>query len=132
VADLSEIQASQSVKIAGASLVGSESYWVNSTPNGDLTATDTLKSGGTQGALTVGTSAVEIKVGGSALANRKVVTLHNNSNAIMYWGYTSGVTTSTGTPIQKGEERVWSASDVCTLYVISGSAGNNARITESP
>ena len=131
MADLSEIQASQSIKIAGASSTGAESNWVDSSATGDLFIRDTLKVGGTQGALTVGTSAVEVKVGASQLTNRKHVTLYNNSNTTIYWGLDSGVTTSTGTPIQKGEMVPWAAS-TATIYVIAGSAGNDTRITESP
>lgn len=131
MADLSEIQASQSVKIAGSSTSGLESYWVDASATNDLFTADTLKVGGTQGALTVGTTAVEVKVGVSQLANRKHVTLYNNSNTTMYWGLDSGVNTSTGTPIQKGEMVPWSAS-TATIYVIAGSAGNDARVTESP
>jgi len=131
MADLSEIQASQSIKIAGASSTGAESNWVDSSATGDLFTRDTLKVGGTQGSLTVGTSAVEVKVGASQLTNRKHVTLYNNSNTTIYWGLDSGVNTSTGTPIQKGEMVPWSAS-TATIYVIAGSAGNDARVTESP
>lgn len=131
MADLTENQSSQSVKISGASSAGSESYFVDASATNDLFTTDTLKAGGTQGALTVGTIAVEVKVGVSQLANRKHVTLYNNSNSVIYWGLDSGVTTSTGTPIQKGEMIPWSAS-TATIYVIAGSAGNDTRVTESP
>lgn len=132
MADLSEIQASQSIKIAGASASGTEGSWVDSSATGELFGVDALNAGGTQGAITVGTSAVEVKVGASALTNRKLVTLHNNSNATFYWGYTSGVTTSTGTPIFKDQVMFWAAKSSAPIYVITGSAGNNGRVTESP
>jgi len=130
MADLTDSQAAQNSKLIGASSAGIESNFVDASATGDLFIRDTLKVGGTQGALTVGTSAVEVKVGVSQLTNRKHVTLYNNSNTTIYWGLDSGVTTSTGTPIQKGEMVPWAAS-TATIYVIAGSAGNDTRITES-
>lgn len=130
MADLTDSQAAQNSKLIGASSAGIESNFVDASATGDLFIRDTLKVGGTQGALTVGTSAVEVKVGVSQLTNRKHVTLYNNSNKTIYWGLDSGVTTSTGTPIQKGEMVPWAAS-TATIYVIAGSAGNDTRITES-
>lgn len=92
---------------------------------------DILSQGGVQATLTVGTSAVEVKVGGSPLEGRKEVTLFNNSNSILYWGYTNGVTTSTGTPIFKKQFITWTVSNTQPIYVIAGSASNNTRITEA-
>lgn len=86
---------------------------------------------GVESALTVGTSAVEIRVGGSRLANRKSVTLYNNAFVNMFWGYTSGVTTTTGTPITPGTLNSWASSDNNPIYVITTLAGQNSRITEA-
>lgn len=83
-----------------------------------------------QGAVTVGTSAVEAKVGASKLENRKSLTVYNNSNSTIYWGYTSGVTTSTGTPIFKSQFYDWDIGDQQAVYLIAGSASNNVRVTE--
>jgi len=92
---------------------------------------DILNSGTSlEGTLTVGTSAVEIKVGVNRLTNRELVTLYNSSNSVMYWGFTSSVTTSTGTPIEKNQFVTWAVGDVQTVYVIASSVGNIARITE--
>jgi hypothetical protein len=92
---------------------------------------DILNSSGTQGALVVGTTAVEVKVGASRLEGRKEVTLLNNSNTTIYWGYTNAVTVSTGTAILKNQMVTWSCGDNLSIYVIAGSAGNNCRITEA-
>ena len=91
---------------------------------------DIINNSGVYGTLTVGTSAVEIKVGGSVLAGRKNVTLFNNSNSTIYWGYSNAVTTSTGTPIVKNQFASWSVGESVSIWVIAGSAGNNTRITE--
>lgn len=92
---------------------------------------DIINNSGVEGSLTVGTTAVEVKVGASKLEGRKQVSLYNNSNNIIYFGYTNSVTTSTGMPILKNQMITWDAGDILTIYVIAGSAGNNCRITEA-
>jgi hypothetical protein len=52
--------------------------------------------------LTVGTSAVELKVGASALANRKYVTMRPKDNTI-YFGFSNAVTSTTGMKMFKDE-----------------------------
>lgn len=131
MADLNEIQAAQSIKIIGADGTGSETTPVSSTLNGDINSADTIRVGGIQGTLTVGTSAVELKVGGSRLANRKLASVFNDSNSIIYYGYTDAVTISTGTPIFKNQFVEWAINDSTTVYLIADSAGNNTRITEA-
>lgn len=95
------------------------------------TVRDILNKTGDQGSLAVGVSAVEIKVGASRLAGRKSVTLYNNSNQTVFWGYTSGVTTSSGTPIEKSQFVTWEVGEDLAVFVIAATAGNNVRITEA-
>jgi hypothetical protein len=98
----------------------------------DLTATaDVLNKSGTQGAVSVGTSAVAARVGASNLANRKVLTVYNNSSGIVYWGYTNAVIVATGTPILKNQMSTWTVGQDVTVYLIAGSAGNDCRVTEA-
>lgn len=101
------------------------------TSEGEALNQDIIQTEGTQGALTVGTSSVEVKVGANRLANRKSVTIYNNSSRDVFWGYTSGVTATTGTPIKRNEFAVFRVSDQVTLYVIAASANNDVRITEA-
>jgi hypothetical protein len=106
-------------------------YDSNKTYSNDQTATsDILYVEGVEGSLTVGTTPVEVRVGSSALEGRKIVTLFNNSNSTIFWGFTSGVTISTGTPIVKNQFVTWDVSQNVSIYVVAGSAGNNTRITE--
>lgn len=131
MADLTDLQAAQSIKIAGSSATGVETNAVNSSVNGDLFHQDLLQtSTSVQGTLTVGTSAVELKVGGSPLVSRKLATIDNSSSAIIYWGFTSGVTTSTGIRIFKDTQASWAVSETTKIYLIAGSAGNVTRIAE--
>lgn len=99
--------------------------------NSNLKVVDNLDGAGTQAALTVGTTAVLVNVSGTNLANRKNVTLYNNSLVTIYWGYTNAVTTSTGTPIISTQMAVWDAGPNTNIYAIAGTASNNTRITES-
>ena len=131
MADLSDIQAAQSVKIIGSDSLGSETTPVSSNGNGKLNTAEISNNGGTQGSLTVGTTSVELKVGGSALTDRISATAYNDGSQIVYWGYTSGVTISTGTPIFKKQLVQWSVGPGTSIYLISDTAGQDVRITES-
>jgi len=131
MADIGDINATEAVRIVGSDSLGAEQTPVSSTSNGDLNIADISNNGGVEGAITVGTSATLAKVGASNLANRKTLTVFNNSNSTIYWGYTSGITTSTGTPIFKNQLAVWDVGPNTSVYLIAGSAGNNVRITEN-
>lgn len=131
MADLTDIQAAESVKIIGSTSTGVETTPVKSRPNGDLAVSDLLTVGGTQANLVVGTTAVEVKVGANKLTNRKLVTVLP-VDSVLYFGWSIGVTTSTGTPIQKNQLAQFAIDDTATLYLISATAAKNARITESP
>lgn len=131
MADLSGLEASQSVKIAGADSSGGETNYVNATSLGELKTSDTITGAGAEGALTVGTTAVEAKVGAAALTNRKLLTIFNNSGTTIYWGRTSSVTTSSGTPVFEKQFFTFEFSSDAPVYLIAGTAGNNVRITES-
>jgi hypothetical protein len=100
--------------------------------NDSASVTDVINNGtGTEGALIVGLTAVEIKVGASKLADRKTVSLFNNSNSTIYWGWSSLVTIATGTPIFKNQFATWEAGQNQAIHVIAATAGNNTRVTEA-
>lgn len=150
MSDLTDLQAAITTKIAGSGISGTETNFVNADANGnmfinlrdgsgnetgtianELNVSDSLNtSNGNQGALTVGTTAVLVAVSGTNLVNRKNATLYNNSTVVMYWGYTNAVTISTGTPIVPSQMAFWDAGPAANIYIIAGTAGNNARITE--
>lgn len=131
MADLNEIQAAQSIKIIGADATATETTPVNATNTGNLLTADIINAGtGVQGAVTVSTTAVEVKVGVSRLANRKSLTAHNNSSATLYWGYTSGVTVANGTPLFKDQFISWDVGEDQPIFMIAGSGSNNVRVTE--
>ena len=98
---------------------------------GEAQASDILNNQGTQGALTVGTTAVEVKVNTQRLADRKSVTVYNNNNKNIFWGWDSSVTALTGTPIPRGALQTFRVGDNITVYLVAENAGNDVRITEA-
>lgn len=80
------------------------------------------------GAITVGTSAVEAKVGASRIELRQRLRIYNDSNSTIYFG-PSGVTTSTGEPLFKKQWIELEFGDI-GVFVIAGSSGNNVIIQE--
>jgi len=74
----------------------------------------------TSTAISVGTSAVEAKVGAIALASRKFVSV-TPTNGIVYFGSDASVTTATGTPIQSTVTASFSFSDNAPVYLIADS-----------
>lgn len=89
MADLNEKDASTTTKIVGASSAGAESTYINATANGDMSVADLLNVGASQTTLSVSTTAVEGKVGGSNLANRKRILIQCQT-ANMTYGFSSG------------------------------------------
>ena len=90
---------------------------------------DHVNDSAVYGTLTVGTDAVLVKVGGSPLPKRKLVTMQANDNKI-YWGYDSSVTTTTGTRIFKDQYVPLQVGPDITVYVIADGAGKTLRIGE--
>jgi len=81
--------------------------------------------------LSVGSTQIEAKVGGSRDEKRQLVILYNDSNNTVYYGPT-GVATSganKGIPIEKRQEVAVPVGDV-GLYLIAGSSGNNVICQE--
>ena len=88
MADLSDLQAAQTIKIAGADASGIENTYIKATSNGELTTCDVLLYGGVDAVINLTTAAVELKVGGSALVNRKYVILEGQA-ANIKWGFSN-------------------------------------------
>jgi hypothetical protein len=96
-----------------------------------LRTSDVLNSAiGTQGALSIGTDASEVKVGNFRLIGRKSLSVYNNGSVVIYWGYNPGVTTATGTPIGVGQYVSFKVGDNQGIYLISGSIAQDVRVTE--
>jgi hypothetical protein len=81
--------------------------------------------------VSVGTTEVEAKAGGTRDVKRQRLLLYNDSNSIVYYGPT-GVTVSgstRGVPIYKRQTVIIPIGDV-GLYLIAGSASNDVIVQE--
>lgn len=79
--------------------------------------------------ISVGTSAVEVKIGASRNPTRQRILIYNDSSSLIYYG-PSGVTVSgsnRGIPIFKKQIVVIPAGDI-GVYLIAGSASNDAIV----
>ena len=81
------------------------------------------------GTVTVGTSAIEAKVGGSALDERQTVRIYNSSNAVIYFG-PAGVTISTGEPLEKKQWVSIPAGKSNPVYLIRASSSGSVIVQE--
>jgi hypothetical protein len=77
--------------------------------------------------LTVGTSAVELKVGASRLANRKYVMIRPKDTGL-YLGYDSSVTTTTGMALFKDEFLMLPIG--VAVWLIASGSGKKTSIGE--
>lgn len=149
MADLDDLKAAQPVKIMGQDLTALETFPVNATPQGGLhvnlrdasgneegtlanplVVAEVSNGSGAQADLTVGVTAVLANSSGTNLSNRKMISVFNNSQNTIYWGYTSGVTLVTGTPLFRNQERGWAIGPNMNIYLIAFQAGNDVRVTE--
>ena len=89
MADLSELDASLSTKLVGATPTGTETGYVSSTANGELVTTDIMDTSAVQAVLSVSTTAVAARVGGSNLSERKMLVIQCQTSGITY-GFSSG------------------------------------------
>lgn len=128
--DLTEIQAALPIKIVGASSTGVESNFADVSANLEIKVVDTLNSTSAYSSLTVGTSAVELKVGGSRLANRKTLFFQNTSGGTLFFGFSSSVTTANGQPVQKNQLIQLTVGDSVQVWLIASASGQDVRIME--
>mgnify|MGYP001552262096 CR=1 FL=1 len=87
-----------------------------------------LDGPGITGAITVGTSPVEAKIGASPLSERKSIILQPLDGDI-YWSYDSGVTTSTGHALDEGSLIYIQTGELLPVYLIAAS-NTDVRISE--
>lgn len=81
------------------------------------------------GALSVSTSATEIKIGASALDERKVVVIQSQGNSI-FIGFNNSVTTSSGLELRKRQTIILEASPDVAIYAITSSGTIDVRVWE--
>ena len=130
MADIDDTDATEGVRLIGADpSTGDEQTPVKSSASGDLATSDVLDIAGVNASLTVGLTAVELKVGGSPLADRKYVIFQSQDNGV-YFGFSNGVTTSNGIKIFKDQLLMMPIGDGVSFWFIADGAGKDVRIAE--
>jgi hypothetical protein len=115
----------------GSSLSAASIPVVIASDQSTISVSDVLStSTGVQDAINVGTTSVEAKVGASRLTGRKILSVFHNGSGKLYWGYSSGVTTSTGIQIFKNTQISWPAGANTSVFLIADSATNDVRVAE--
>ena len=131
MADLAGRKRSEPVRVIGSDPVsGAETNFQAVSSDNDAHVVDTPHSTGLYKNLVVGTSAVELKVGASKLAGRKIVSIQPKGKKI-YYGYDNSVTTSSGTEVFKNQSLFISVGPNQSIWLIGNQSGINVRITES-
>lgn len=88
----------------------------------------TLTGTGQAGALSIVTSAVQAIVGATALANRKVLQVYNNTGGSIYWAPNSTQCTSAaGFPIVAGGSAAWTITESAQVWIVGS---GNVRVVE--
>lgn len=123
-ADKTELSSSGSTKIAGSNSSGQETGFIGEY-NGQLRSADIL--GGNQQALkSVGTTAVEMKVGANNLANRKLLIIQAQSTGLKF-GFSSA---SQPFDFPNGSMMQFSIGASVSVWVKKNSGTTNVAIAE--
>jgi hypothetical protein len=131
MADLNSLEASQSVKIAGANpTTGEETFFADVTSEGELKISSFANVSYAAAQKVVNTTPQIAAVGGSNLANRKGLFLYNKGSQIVYYG-PSGATVTTGAvPILKDEAASLAFGDNVDVYVFTTTSNADLVIQE--
>lgn len=91
---------------------------------------DVLNDNYLSGVVTVQTTETELKVGGSRLSGRELLTVYNKSNSSIYVG-PSGVTTTTGIEVEKGQLGYFPYGDNIAVYAVVASGTADVVVQEA-
>lgn len=130
IASLASIDAGIPTALGQTTMANSMSVVIASDQS-SVTINDIVNTSGTNGAISVSTTAVAVRVGGSNLTARKNLTALNNGTATIYWGYSNAVTTSNGTPLMRNQFAAWDAGPSITVYLIAASGTHDVRVSEA-
>jgi len=90
---------------------------------------DVISDGYVSGTISVTTSEIEAKVGVSPLTGREILTIYNGGNKTIFYGPT-GVTIMTGIPIFKDQVVSLPIGQSLSIFLITYSGTQTARIQE--
>ena len=127
--DLIQRKAGAPVWITGADDCGDEQSPVNSTVNAELKVVDGIHHEAVYGTLTVGATPVEIKVGATALANRKVLLFQPHKKA--RWGTSNTISPTVGFKLNQKQYVEIEASDAVSFWVVSQAGTIEVTVMEA-
>ena len=120
MADATELQTASVTKITDANETEIVGIRLRNDGKNALCIDDEVITAGVNAKITVGTSAVEAKVGANRLVGRRLLSIMPTSAPIWY-GFNSNVTTSTGRKLFKDQVLTISIGD-CPLYTVGQSS----------
>lgn len=105
------------------------------TTSGEQRVVDGLNNGGVYGTVSLPTAntAVEMKVGGARLANRKFLQIYCNNNGL-FWGLDNSVTTSNGTPLVNQQVISFAINPDSSfqVWLVGSTNTKSVQVTECP
>lgn len=122
MADLTELQAAQTIKLVGSSTTGVESTYAKVTPNQEIGASDTVNTAAVSTTVPLTTIAVELKVGVARLSDRKYTWMQALDSNIK-WGFSL---TDTPFDIFKNQILTFPIGNVAIFAKMSTGTGNIA------
>lgn len=132
MADLDHKDRAEPTKIVGADpTTGEETNYLEILGNNEAQTSDIINHAAVYDEITVGLTAVEAKVGATALELRKLLHITPKGSKI-YWGYDNLVTTVTGTRLYKGTTAFFGFGPGAStqVWLISDTAGIKVNIGE--
>lgn len=127
MADLTELQSAQPVKVVGSNAAGAETNPVDASANREQFSVDRLNNGGVSATLAVTTTPVEAKVGASALTERKVLSVQPLDGKI-FWGYTN---VSQPFELAKLQPASWTAGPGTPIWIVAASGTVDVAVGEA-
>ena len=124
MADLDEKFSSQAVKVVGADTDGLETNYVKSNTIGEIATNDTPQQG-VSTVLTLTTTAQELKVGGSALTNRKLIEMQALDKNVK-WSYNINCDFD----LFKNQFFALPCGENCTLYLKASTGTADVAVSE--
>ena len=108
---------------------GTDSTIIGNTGD-QLHVSDRANGSGVFGSISVGVTAVEAKVGGSPLANRKMLILYNAGSQSVFYGTANTVTTANGLELFKNQTVYLPWGPARTAWLIAPSGTQDIRVME--
>lgn len=126
MADLSDVQAADTVKIVGSDASGVEQTPVQATTKGELVTSDVLNTASSAALKTITTTASAANVSGSNLSGRKLLIIQAQTGNIV-WGFSAGLQPFT---LASGASLYLSVGENVTVYLRRTTGSGSVAVAE--